>query len=158
MCTSARSCSNKVESSAGSPHASDITNFGSLYTTWLGQEMTFVISEIRYKRDHYIEVLLYIYTYIYIYLAYYVPLKEGYQDKVFSIPGDISLPSPSVPCLFIRENTEKGLPRSHDPSIWSPLTNLAAAPQVYTVYKLEPRHSYTFGYCIFWFLGLFNDL
>ena len=28
-CVSARSCSNKVESSAGSPHASDITNFGS---------------------------------------------------------------------------------------------------------------------------------
>ena len=37
-----------------------ITNFGSLYPTWFGQEMTFVISEIRYKRVRYIEVLLYI--------------------------------------------------------------------------------------------------
>ena len=47
-----------MESSAGLPHPSDITNFGSLYSTWFGQEMTFVISKIRYKQVHYVEVLL----------------------------------------------------------------------------------------------------
>ena len=36
--------------------------FGSLYPTWFGQEMTFVISKIRYKRVRYIEVLLYFLT------------------------------------------------------------------------------------------------
>ena len=41
------------------PYALDVTNFGSLYPTWFGQEMTFVISEIRYKRVCHIEVLLY---------------------------------------------------------------------------------------------------
>ena len=47
-------------SSAGLPHASDITNFGSLYPIWFSQEMTFIISEIRYKWVRYIEVLLYL--------------------------------------------------------------------------------------------------
>ena len=57
------SCSNQVESLAGSPHASDIKNFGWLYANWFGQEMTFVISEICYKWVRYIEVLLYIYLF-----------------------------------------------------------------------------------------------
>ena len=38
----------------------EVWNFGSLYLTWFGQEMKFVVSEICYKRVRYIEVLLYL--------------------------------------------------------------------------------------------------
>ena len=33
------------------------------------------------------------------------------QDKVIRVQGDITIPFPSVLCLIMGENTEKGLPR-----------------------------------------------
>ena len=39
------------------------------------------------------------------------------QDQTFKIQGDITLLSPSVPCLYIEENTE-GLPTPLAPSLF----------------------------------------
>ena len=49
---------------------------------------------------------------IYIYTPeLHASLKEGSQDKVFRDQGDFTFPSPSVPYLFLGENTEEMLPR-----------------------------------------------
>ena len=39
------------------------------------------------------------------------------------VRGDISLPSPSAPCLFVGEYTEEGLARPLTPSLLSPFMN-----------------------------------
>ena len=39
----------------------------------------------------------------------YPSLRGGSQDKAIKIQGDITLPSPSVLCLFLGEKTEVGI-------------------------------------------------
>ena len=34
-------------------------------------------------------------------------LEKGSQDEAFRVEKDFTLPSPSVPCLFIGENTKE---------------------------------------------------
>ena len=56
-------------------------------------------------------------------------LKKYSQDKAFWVQGDFTLPSPSVPCLLVGENTEDGLPK--------PLYNLQG---IWWQYSCSPRH------------------
>ena len=44
-------------------------------------------------------------------------LKGSNQDKAFRVQGNFTLPSPSVPCLFIEKNTEEGLLRPLAPCV-----------------------------------------
>ena len=39
--------------------------------------------------------------FIYLYTVLKSPLKESSQDKAFRVQEDFTIPSPSVPCLFI---------------------------------------------------------
>ena len=48
---------------------------------------------------------------LYIYTRLISPLKGDGQDKVFRVQGDFTFPFLSAPCIFVGENTEKGLPR-----------------------------------------------
>ena len=55
--------------------------------------------------------------YVYILFLAFISIKRGIQDKPFGVQVDITLPFPSVPCLFVEEITEEGHPRPLTPSL-----------------------------------------
>ena len=67
---------------------------------------------------------IYLSIYLYIYIpGCYPPKREVVKTRYTRIHGNITLPSTSVSCLFIREYTEEGLSRSLALSLLLPFTN-----------------------------------
>ena len=63
------------------------------------------------------------------------PLKGGSQDKAFRVEGDLTLPSPSAPCLFIGENRGGAFQTSHS----VPFDRLLQAAENMVVVFLQPQ-------------------